>query len=173
MTIRCLTASAVGARSTSNDSGAEAPIHWEKGHLDGLIDEIMEILDAYDLTGSYRDTAELAGCIHHPVKSNDDARAAGGSSVGLRETLATGRRLTGQGRGVGRPAQGKVRTDKVNGKMVCLGYTGSERTTRRGVAEVRAASRVGHRRVNRSRVVIPSAAADYAVAVQGDSKSSL
>ena len=28
----------------------------------------MEILDAYDLTGSFRDAAELAGCSHHTVK---------------------------------------------------------------------------------------------------------
>ena len=28
---------------------------------------IMEILAAYDLTGSYRDAAALAGCSHHTV----------------------------------------------------------------------------------------------------------
>lgn len=27
----------------------------------------MEILEAYDLTGSYRAAAELAGCDHHTV----------------------------------------------------------------------------------------------------------
>ena len=27
-------------------------------------EEIMEILDAYDLTGSLRDAGELAGCSH-------------------------------------------------------------------------------------------------------------
>ena len=27
----------------------------------------MEILEAYDLTGSLRDAAELAGCSHHTV----------------------------------------------------------------------------------------------------------
>ena len=30
-------------------------------------EEVMEILDAYDLTGSLRDAAELAGCSHHTV----------------------------------------------------------------------------------------------------------
>ena len=29
--------------------------------------EIMNILEAYDLTGSLRDAAELAGCSHHAV----------------------------------------------------------------------------------------------------------
>ena len=28
----------------------------------------MRILNAYDLTGSYRDAGELAGCSHHTVK---------------------------------------------------------------------------------------------------------
>ena len=30
-------------------------------------EEVMEILEAFDLTGSYRDAAELAGCSHHTV----------------------------------------------------------------------------------------------------------
>ena len=38
----------------------------------------MEILDAYDLTGSLRDAAELAGCSHHTVKRYVEARAKAG-----------------------------------------------------------------------------------------------
>jgi DNA-directed RNA polymerase specialized sigma24 family protein len=30
--------------------------------------EIMEILNAYDLTGSYRAAADLCGCSHHTVR---------------------------------------------------------------------------------------------------------
>jgi hypothetical protein len=30
-------------------------------------EEIMEILEAFDLTGSFRDGGELAGCSHHAV----------------------------------------------------------------------------------------------------------
>lgn len=30
-------------------------------------EEIMQILEGYDLTGSFRDAAELAGCSHHTV----------------------------------------------------------------------------------------------------------
>ena len=40
-------------------------------------EEIMEILEAYDLTGSYRDAGELAGCSHHTVADHVGARAAG------------------------------------------------------------------------------------------------
>ena len=37
----------------------------------------MEILEAYDLTGSFRDAAELAGCSHHTVAGHVAARDAG------------------------------------------------------------------------------------------------
>src|SRR5919204_1632078 len=37
----------------------------------------MEILAAYDLTGSYRDAAELVGCSHHTVARYVRARDAG------------------------------------------------------------------------------------------------
>ena len=41
-------------------------------------EEIMEILEAFDLTGSYRDTAELAGCsphtVAHYVRARDEGR---------------------------------------------------------------------------------------------------
>ena len=40
-------------------------------------EEIMEILEAFDLTGSYRDAGELAGCSHHTVAHHVEARAAG------------------------------------------------------------------------------------------------
>lgn len=38
----------------------------------------MEILEAYDLTGSFRDAAELARCSHHTVAAHVAARDAGG-----------------------------------------------------------------------------------------------
>jgi len=40
-------------------------------------EEIMEVLEAFDLTRSYRDTAELAGCDHHTVARYVAARGAG------------------------------------------------------------------------------------------------
>jgi len=38
----------------------------------------MEILEAFDLTGSLRDAAALAGCSHHTVARYVEAREAGG-----------------------------------------------------------------------------------------------
>ncbi len=40
-------------------------------------EEIMNILEAFDLTGSLRDAAELAGCSHHTVGRCRPARLAG------------------------------------------------------------------------------------------------
>ena len=40
-------------------------------------EEIMKILEAFDLTGSYRDAAELAGCSHHTVAGWVARRDAG------------------------------------------------------------------------------------------------
>jgi transposase len=115
----------------------------------------MEILEAFDLTGSLRDAGELAGCSHHTVARLVAARDAGGP----------------WGRPVVRPqligeflpkveewvehSRGKIRADKAHEKLLALGYEGSERTTRRAVAEVRAAFRAGRVRVHRPWVTEP------------------
>ncbi|WP_300082080.1 IS21 family transposase, partial [Propioniciclava sp.] len=119
-------------------------------------EEIMEILDAYDLTGSYRDAAELAGCSHHTVKSYVEARAAGGQELDrpARRSQLIDDYLDKVEEWVDR-SQGKVRADRVHAKLVWLGYTGSERTTRRAVAAAKAAWRVGHRRVHRPWITEP------------------
>src|SRR5213080_2326947 len=44
---------------------------------------------------------------------------------------------------------GKIRADVAHEKLLALGYGGSERTTRRAVARVRAAFRAGRVRVHR------------------------
>ncbi|MHB2024977.1 MAG: hypothetical protein ACYCO3_16935 [Mycobacteriales bacterium] len=51
-------------------------------------EEIMNILESYDLTGSYRDASELAGCSHHTVARYVQAREEGrltGSLAGVRQ----------------------------------------------------------------------------------------
>lgn len=116
----------------------------------------MEILDAYDLTGSYRDAAELAGCSHHTVKSYVEARAGGQNGLDRPDKRAQliDDHLDKVEEWVDR-SKGKIRADKVHAKLVWLGYTGSERTTRRAVAEAKAAWRVGHRRVHRPWITEP------------------
>ena len=55
--------------------------------------------------------------------------------------------MAGEDRGVGRAVRAKIRADVAFDKLTALGYTGSERTVRRAVAEVKANYRRGRRRV--------------------------
>jgi hypothetical protein len=119
-------------------------------------EEIMEILEAYDLTGSLRDAAELAGCSHHTVASLVAARDRGELTPGRpmqRDMLADPYREKLE-EWVDR-SRGKVRADVAHDKLIALGYTGSERTTRRAVAEAKTAYRAGRRRVHRPWVPEP------------------
>lgn len=118
-------------------------------------EEIMEILNAYDLTGSFRDAGELAGCSHHTVKRYVDRRAAGGEldQAAVRPHLID-EYLPKVEEWVER-SKGKVRADVAHDKLVVLGYTGSERTTRRAVAKVKASYRCGRVRVHRPWITEP------------------
>ena len=108
----------------------------------------MKILDAYDLTGSLRDAGELAGCSHHTVKHYVERRAAAGvlDKAAARPQLIDAY-LDKVEEWVER-SLGKVRADVAHEKLVALGYTGSERTTRRAVAKVKTDYRAGRVRVS-------------------------
>ena len=119
-------------------------------------EEIMNMLEAFDLTGSLRDAGELAGVSHHTVARYVAARNAGGLSdrYAPRPQLIDAH-LAKVEEWVER-SKGKVRADVAHGKLVALGFTGSERTTRRAVAVVKASYRVGRVRVHRPWVTEPA-----------------
>jgi hypothetical protein len=100
-------------------------------------EEIMQILEAFDLTGSCRDAAELAGCSHHTVARYVQARVEGRLTPERpqRRTMLLDAFLPKLEEWVDR-SRGKIRADVAHEKLVALGYAGSERTTRRAVAEV-------------------------------------
>ena len=115
----------------------------------------MEILEAYDLTGSYRDAAELVGCDHHTVARYVAARRAGGlASSPLAWEQLIDPHLAKLEEWVER-SHGKLRADIAHDKLGALGYRGSERTTRRAVATVKQAFNAGRRRVHRPWVPEP------------------
>ena len=121
----------------------------------------MNILEAYDLTGSLRDAAELAGCSHHTVAryvaGRDRGRAPGARSRRpgvIDEFLPKLEELVNRSRG-------RIRADKAHEKITAMGYGGSERTTRRAVADVKAAWHAGRRRVHRPWVPEPGMWAQY------------
>ena len=113
----------------------------------------MEILEAYDLTGSLRGAAALAGCDHKTVARLVAAREAAGGGVPERErrrplvdpfAVKIEELVDRSGRGSGR-----IRRTK----LVAMGYRGSDRTTRRAVAEAKRRWRQKHGR--RTRPWIP------------------
>ena len=113
-------------------------------------EEIMEILEAFDLTGSFRDAGELAGCSHHTVAlwvARRDAGKLPDDGPQRRERITDP--FLGKIEEWVERSDGKIRADVAFDKLVALGYTGSERTVRRAVAEVRANYRRGRRRVYR------------------------
>lgn len=106
----------------------------------------MEILAAYDRTGSFRAAAELAGCSHHTVAKHVKARNSGAPIPGMKPRT----RITDEYRVIIEQligeSSGLIRADKVHEKLISMGYTGSERSTRRSVAELKRSYRLGNQR---------------------------
>jgi hypothetical protein len=125
-------------------------------------EEIMNILEAYDLTGSLRDAAELAGCSHHTVARYVSERERGRAMPGAaarRPGVIDGflpklEELAGR-------SKGKIRADVAHEKITAMGYAGSERTTRRAVAGLKGAYAAGRRRVHRPWLPEPGMWAQY------------
>jgi hypothetical protein len=106
----------------------------------------MEILAAYDLTHSLRDAAELVGCAPNTVARYVRARDAGGLCVGPAQRDQLIDRFREHIEVWVDESHGRIRADVAQDKLEALGYSGSERTTRRAVAEAKANYRAGHRR---------------------------
>jgi len=113
-------------------------------------EEIMNLLEAFDLTGSLRDAGELAGVSHNTVGRYVALRDAGllPDDGPERRVRIIDPFLPKIEEWVER-SDGKVRADRVFDKLKALGFEGSERTVRRAVAEVKASYRKGRRRVYR------------------------
>ena len=117
--------------------------------------EIMEILEAYDSTASYRAAAQMVGCSHHTVKAHVQARDQG-RSVGtpVRRDRITDEFMDKITELVTRSG-GKIRADKVHERLIKLGYRGSERSTRRAVADAKHVHEKAGRRVHRPWIAEP------------------
>ncbi len=109
----------------------------------------MEILEAYDLTGSYRAAAELAGCDHHTVARYVKLREKGESPQAREHRARPVDEFVGKIEELVARSQGRVRADVVHRRITAMGFTGGERTTRRVVAEVKGRFAAGRRRVFR------------------------
>ncbi|HSH58190.1 MAG TPA: IS21 family transposase [Acidimicrobiales bacterium] len=117
-------------------------------------EEIMEILEAFDLTRSFRDAGELAACSPNTVAHWVAAREAGTLEVPARRECLIGPFLPKLEEWVD-ASKAKIRADVAHDKLVAMGYIGSERTTRRAVAAAKKAYLAGHRRIYRPWVPEP------------------
>jgi transposase len=118
--------------------------------------EIMEIFEAYDLTGTAWSAAQLAGCDAKTVARYVAVREAGGDPLAR---AARPKRIDGfmpKIEELVERSKGKIRADVAHRKITAMGYRGSERSTRRAVAEVKAAWRAGRRRRYRPWVPEPA-----------------
>jgi transposase len=117
-------------------------------------EEVMEILEAYDLTGTLRGAAALVGCDHKTVAYWVRQRElAGGMPVVERKRPAMEQVFAAKIDELVDRSSGRIRADVAHDKLGALGYQGSERTTRRWVAESKRRWRRRHGR--RTRPWIP------------------
>jgi transposase len=117
-------------------------------------EEVMEILEAFDLTGSYRAAGRLAGCDAKTVARYVALRDNGKElDVSVRDSIVSAH-LDKIEELVER-SQGDIRADVVHDKLSAMDYEGSARTTRRAVAAAKDAYERGHRRVFRPWVPEP------------------
>src|SRR5919109_30043 len=119
-------------------------------------EEVMEILEAFDATGSLRAAAELVGCDHktvgHWVRARDEA--GGGLPQSARPRPRVDAFAEKIEEWVDR-SRGRIRADVAHQRLLAMGYLGSERTTRRAVADAKRRWRAEHGRRFRPWVTEP------------------
>jgi transposase len=114
-------------------------------------EEIMEILEAFDLTNAFRPAGDLAGCSPNTVKHWVAQRDAG--ALPVPNEAARRERLTDpfldKIEELVERSNGRVRADVTFDKLRAMGFGGSERTVRRAVAEAKDHYERGRRRIYR------------------------
>jgi hypothetical protein len=117
-------------------------------------EESMEILAAFDLLGSVRAAADFAGCSHHTVARVVAERDAGGAPPRTRRPRLVDEFLPKVEEWV-EQSKGRIRADVAHGKLLAMGFTGSERSSRRAVAAIKKQYRLGNARVHRPWITEP------------------
>lgn len=97
----------------------------------------MEIFELFDLTKSVSATAELAGVDPRTVTKALDARAAGSAPRAIEDQDKVGDPYADKIEEWVTKSNAKIRADVIHDRLVDMGYSGSDRTTRRIVAEAK------------------------------------
>ncbi len=117
--------------------------------------EIVEILRAYDLTQTVWSAAQLAGVDPKTVERYVALRDAGRNPFERERRPRAIDPFLEHIEGWVEDSLGKIRADVAHRKLVAMGFTGNERSTRRAVAEAKSAWRAGRRRTYRPWVPEP------------------
>jgi transposase len=120
--------------------------------------EIMEILESYDLTRCAHSAAQLAGCDAKTVKRYVALRDTGGGDPLVRAAASRPKLIDGflpKVEELVDTSKGRIRADRVHERLVAMGFSGHERTTRRAVRAAKLAWRAGRRRTYRPWVPEP------------------
>ena len=115
----------------------------------------MEILEAYDLVGTYRGAARLAGCDHHTVQHYVERREAAADPTVAASRPSVIDDYRAKIEELVERSEGEIRGDVVHDKLVAMGFDGSYRMTRRAVAEAKHSFAAGRRRVYRPWITEP------------------
>ena len=108
--------------------------------------EIMEIFEAFDLTGTAWSAAQLTGCDAKTVTRYVSVRDAGGDPLARAARPRLIDAFMPKIEEFVDRSKGKIRADVAHRKITAIGYRGSERPARRAAAEVKEAWRAGRRR---------------------------
>ena len=111
--------------------------------------EIMEIFASYDLTRCAWSAAQLVGCDPKTVQRYVDLREAGLDPFQRTRRARLIDPYLEKVEELVERSKGKIRADVTHDRLRAMGFAGNERTTRRAVAEAKAAYRVGRRRTYR------------------------
>jgi hypothetical protein len=106
----------------------------------------MEILEAFDLTGCAHSAAQLAGTDRKTVARYVALRDAGADPLAAQRRPRSIDSFLAKVEELVDRSSGRIRADVVHRKLAAMGYGGSERSTRRAVAEAKASWQAGHRR---------------------------
>jgi transposase len=120
--------------------------------------EIMEILEAYDATGCTHSAAQLVGCDPKTVRRYVGLRQAGGGDSLARADAPRPKLVDAflpKVEELVDNSKARIRADKVHERLMAMGFTGTERTTRRAVRAAKLAWRAGRRRSYRPWVPEP------------------
>ena len=99
--------------------------------------DIMEILEAYDLTRCAHSAAQLCGVDEKTVARYVAIRDAGGDPFTRSRRVRSIDPFLPKVEQWVEASHGHIRADKVHERLIPMGYSGNERTTRRAVAERR------------------------------------